>query len=141
MPGQSTSVEVGVPSPFFQSLHYVAMYGKTKELCSTISISSQALRSLKPTESIIQTDQVISAGAATDPVLPAAMSATTCQGSPDAVSCLRTLSTAKSTQQIHYFAGYLPSLLDFLESKYGSADVLTLLVPSSGSVHYSLSSK
>jgi hypothetical protein len=139
LPGQSITFSAKVLNPLKESLHFVAMYGKSKELCSTIHISSKVLRSMNHGDEVIQTDNVISAGAATEPVLSSGNNLNLCQNEKSAIDCLRALTLAKVTSpQIHYFAGYLPSVIDFLENKYGADDVLTLLVPHSGAVSYTL---
>jgi hypothetical protein len=145
LPGQTVTVEVDVDHPHDQSVHFEAMYGKSKEVCASIRVGSQSLRSLAAhsEDEVIDTDHVISAGAATEPMIPSGAALTSvCQNATTAIDCLRALTTNRTGgMQIHSFAGYLPSVLDFLESKYGGNDVLTLFVPHSGAVNYSIKRK
>ena len=123
LPGQTIKVEVDVDRPQDQSVHFEAMYGESKELCASVRVESQSLRSLAihDKNEVINTDHVISAGAATEPILPSGAALTNvCQNSAMAVDCLRALTTIReSGSQIHSFAGYLPSVLNYLETKYG----------------------
>jgi hypothetical protein len=142
LPGQKVTIDVGVPNEQQQSLHFVAMYGKSKELCSAIDVSSHAPRTLRYSDEIIQTDSVLNAGAFADPVIPSGSTSELCAGATNAIGCLRSLSSQKTgMQQIHYFSGYLPSVIDFLEIKYGAEDVLSLILPHSGAVKFSLKRK
>jgi hypothetical protein len=142
LPGQTISFEITMKNPNIESLHFVAMYGKTKEVCSTIDVQSHTLRTIYPNyDQLRGTDRVISAGQFTEPVVNTD-SDDVCANVPNAISCLRALSRERTDKkQIHYFAGYLPSLLNFLEGKYGADETLSLLVPTSGAVSFSLSRK
>jgi hypothetical protein len=140
LPGATITVSVNIPNPKGDSLHFEGMYGESKELCASISIGSHDLKWLSYGEQISNTDHVISAGAASEPALANNLNnANLCVGDKAAIDCLRTLTSTKSSgAQIHSFEGYLPSVINFLESKYGSDDVLTLSVPQGGAINYSL---
>jgi hypothetical protein len=143
LPGKSVTVQVPYPAAYSDSLHFEAMYGESKEACASISLPSTAFEKVDSMGEVIGKDDVIVAGAATQPAVPL-MSSTAyqhiCDGAAAAVNCLRLLSSAKTGPQIGYFPGYLPSVLSYLEGKYNAVDVQTLLIPTSGAVHYSLKS-
>lgn len=142
LPGQSVTVEVRLHNPRVESLHFVAMYGKSKELCAAVDIQSHALLAVYSGYGDARgNDKVISAGAFTEPVVDG-NSTGACAAAKDAVSCLRTLSVDRTDKkQIHFFGGYLPSLINFLEEMYGAQEALSLFVPAGGGVSYSLSRK
>jgi hypothetical protein len=139
LPGQSALFEISFKNSGFESIHFVAMYGKTKDVCSTIDLQSPKIEQLRNGYAEIQgNDRVIATGAFTDPTVPA-NAEVLCANASDAVNCLRTLSTERmDKKQIRYFGGYLPSVLNFLEGRYGPEDALSLIVPTSGAVTYSL---
>jgi hypothetical protein len=138
LPGQSTSVQVVVHDRSQASIHFVAMYGKSKDACAAIDLGSADLRDSSSGRTIKGTDRAISTGAFSAPSLPANVDASVCQGAADAISCLRTLSSPKSqASSIGYFRGYLPSVMNFLESRYGADDTQTLML-NGGSVSFSL---
>jgi hypothetical protein len=136
MPGQTITVPVNVPNPSNESVHFIAMYGKSKEACASVWIESQNLLDREHSG----TDNVISAGAATEPMIISSTNLQSiCQTAPGAIDCLRNLTSARASgAQIHSFAGYLPSVLNFLEVKYGPEDVLTLFIPQAGAVNYTI---
>lgn len=142
LPGQSETVTVKVADPFRQSVHFEAMYGLSKATCSVIDIDSRTLYSLALgwDQEVIRDDHAIDAGAFTDPALPPKSSpdhASACATAPSAIQCLRDLSVPAAEPQVKFFRGYLPSLLQLLEDRYGAAQVQQLLLPTSaGAVRY-----
>ncbi len=146
LPGESKVIEVRVASPRLQSIHFVSMYGKTKDVCASGFVGSHSMYALRQhiTSEILGKDNVIQTGAFLDPALPMDDEADSavCSGSADAISCLRELALPNSgISKIRFFNSYLPSLVSFLETKYGSADVLSLSVPTSGAVQFQLKLK
>ena len=141
LPGESKTFEIAVAKN--NTLHFVTMYGKTKDLCGVITVNRRDLRDVA--NHIVMSSQgeerVVASGGFADPVLPADGTAQNlCAQSTNAVQCLRELSVkAKGTTRT--FAGYLPSLVNFLEDSYGSEDVQTLLVPSAGAIQLAVELK
>lgn len=135
MPGESTTVEVEVQDPATQSVHFEAMYGKTKDLCSVGSVSGHSLIALQQhvVSEFIGKDDVLATGAFENP----RMKYGACAMTPNAVSCLRELSST-AQGRVGFFSGYLPSVVNFLESKYGAAEVQSLVIPTSGAAQFSL---
>ena len=90
-------------------------------------------------------DSVLQTGSFADPILPSqngAADANVCKGLNDAVSCLRSLAIAtQGASAIRFFVPYFPSVISFLESKYGSSDTGTLIIPTSGAVQFRLKLK
>lgn len=145
LPGQSQTIVVEVANPLTQSLHFEAMYGKSKDVCSVASINSHSLVALKQhvTAAIIQKDDTLLTGSFTNPVLPTGMSyldTSFCSTAVDAISCLRSLSKP-TNGKIHFFAGYSPSFISALENKYGADSVESLIFPTSGAVQIKLTLK
>lgn len=148
LPGESQTFEVEVNNINLESIHFETMYGKTKDVCGIGSVNSRDLVALKQhtTSEIIQNDKALLTGAFSAPALPAKVSANSsdkiCVESMNAVSCLRELSlVAIEPRRITYFAGYLPSLLSFLERKFGTEDLNSLLFLPSGAIQYRLKLK
>lgn len=147
LPGESLTVTVDVENPKQQSIHFEAMYGKTKDACAVGSVNSHTLTALSQhvTPEFIGRDNAVLTGAFNPPALPAGMTYldnSVCASATNAVNCLRELSTpAPADGKIHYFSDYFPSLVSALETKYGSADVQTLLFSSSGAVKLKLKLK
>lgn len=147
LPGESQTFEVEVVDTKQQSIHFESMYGKTKDVCGVGSINSHSLVALKQhvTSEIVQKDNTQLTGAFLAPIVPAGMSYhddEICSGAMNAVSCLRELSLPSSgNKRIQFFSGYLPSLLGFLEMKYGAQDLQTLLFLPSGAIQYKLKLK
>ena len=135
-PGAETSFEIDLRDR--QSLHFEAMYGRTKDLCAVIDIPAEQLRDLRANFSnvVIGRDKVLASGRFTDPIASADADSL-CQSSSNAISCLRALSFDASGP-IKFFVGYLPSLLTYLEEKYSAAEVQTLLVPTAGAVEFTV---
>lgn len=142
LPGKSVSVEISFETLGQESLHYVAMYGKSKEVCASIDVTADQVRLLyKGYSEVLGRDSVISAGAFTEPSVVADADAI-CASAGSAIGCLRALSTErKEKKQVHFFGGYLPSLLSFIEGKFGSEETLSLIIPTSGALSYSLNLK
>lgn len=136
LPGKSITVEIPMPTSKTQSVHFEAMYGKSKDTCASISIPAHRLGNGE----LIGRDEVVSTGAFTEPDVPA-YATNVCDKAAAAVDCLRLLASPRIDGQISYFPGYLPSVLTYLEGKYGAGDVQTLLIPTSGAVHYRLKMK
>lgn len=138
MPGESRTIEVDVHDPSNQSVHFEAMYGKTKDLCAAGGISGHSLLALKQhaVNGYVGKDDVLATGTFADPVV----GHYSCSMAMNAVGCLRELSAA-SSGTIHYFSSYLPSILSFLEGKFGATETQSLIVPSSGGVRFTLELK
>ena len=136
-PGQTTSIELTIPSRKLNSFHLEAMYGKTVETCAVINISEQQLKLFKKgmITSVQGQDKVLDAGVR---ALPNAQDILMeCDSENDAISCLRKV----SGEEISFIRPYvrpLPSVLNELESRYGSTDVLSTLAPIQGGIHYVL---
>jgi hypothetical protein len=135
LPGESKSIEIEITNPSTQSIHFEAMYAKTKDLCAVGSIDGHTLVALQQhaVSEYVSKDDVLATGAFTDP----AVGHYPCQMSTNAVSCLRELSMPTQAK-IHFFTGYLPSVVNLLESKFGAAETQSLLIPTSGAVQFSL---
>ena len=133
--------------PLKQSIHFEAMYAKTKDVCAVQGIGSHNLYALQQhvTANVTGNDQALLTGAFTDPVIPMGrnyLDQQVCAGQMDAISCVRSLSQpAMAPAKIRAFAGYLPSLPMLLENKYGAADALTLQIPPSGAVRFDVQLK
>lgn len=146
-PGETRAVEVEVLNPQQQSLHIETMYGKSKDACGIGSVNSHSLFALKQhvTAEIIENDDAVLTGAFVDPVLPPGMTyldPSVCPAAMNAVSCLRELSAPNAgNARVRFFAGYFPSLISALETKYGSTDVQTLLLPTSGAIQFKIKLK
>ena len=143
MPGESRTVEVEVTDPTKQSLHFETMYGKTKDTCGVGAVNGHSLTALlqHATSEVIGKDDVLVTGAFEAPIVPLAQSYA-CAQAKDAVSCLRELAApAMMSGKIRFAPAYLPSVLDFLETKYGATDVGTLVIPAGGAIRVSLTLK
>lgn len=147
LPGESRTIDVAVEYPWIESLHFEGMYGKTKDTCSVGLIDSTVIAALMNhrLREFVGRDSVLQTGSFTDPTLPSqngAADANVCKGLTDAVSCLRSLALAtQGTATIRFFAPYFPSVVSFLESKYGTSDTETLIIPTSGAVQFRLKLK
>ncbi|MCB0361644.1 MAG: hypothetical protein KDD35_02935 [Bdellovibrionales bacterium] len=147
LPGKSITVEIEVKSPRYQSIHFEAMYGKTKDICGVGSFNSHSLVALKQhlTSEVIQRDSTLVTGAFSEPDLKGGIdyfNSGPCSSAIDALACLREISEPASNKGvIRFFSGYLPSLLNALEAKYGSTDVQGLIIPSSGAIQLKLKLK
>lgn len=140
MPGQSASIIVEVNDPKKESLHFEAMYGKTKDTCAVASVNSHTLVALSQhvtAEAVIH-DSAVVTGAFNDASLPVGMTyldPTACPTATDAIGCIRELATPVSgTAVVRAATGLFPSLVTALEQKYGAAQVPSLLVPTGGAV-------
>ena len=145
MPGETRTVDVEVKDIRNQSLHFEAMYGKTKDVCAVGSFSSHNLIALRQhvTSDILANDRVLQTGFFTNPTLPEDRTTeATCANAASAIDCLRELSSPRTGKTfVRFFLGYLPSLTQFLEKKYGADDVQTLALPTSGAVQFHLTLK
>ncbi len=145
-PGETRMIEVVVPSPRWQSIHFESMYGNTKDACASGFVGSHNLFALKRhiASEIIGKDNVIQTGAFLDPILPVDdhKNPAVCSQAENSISCLRELALPNSgVAKIRFFNSYLPSLVSFLETKYSSADVLNLSLPTSGAIQFQLKLK
>ncbi len=137
LPGASAQVMLKVGSLEKQNLRFLAMYGKTIDACSVIDISSfDLIHAVRLNHGVRGVDQVISTGAFSDPVVPEFLTSY-CESEKDAVSCLRMLSMETTGGKIRFFRPYLPSVVNFLENKYGAEDVLSLSL-NNGNVSFEL---
>ena len=147
MPGESRVVEVDVANFQAQSIHLETMYGKTKDTCGVAAISSHSLVALKQhlISEVIIKDNTVLTDAFVDPTLPRGMTyldPSICPAAMNAISCVRELAAANTKKaQVRFFAGYSPSLIMALESKFGAADVQTLIFPTSGAIQLKLKLK
>lgn len=144
-PGESRMVELEVLEPLEQSIQFETMYGKTKDTCAIGMFGSHSLYALKQhvTSDIYGKDQAVQTGVYLNPMTANdSMSTSICSAASDAVSCLRELSLPnKANAKVQFSSPYLPSVLNFLETKYGAAEVQSLLIPSSGAVQLHLKLK
>ena len=134
LPGQTISVD------FFtgrsgQSVHFVAMYGKTKDTCSVIDLSRAILKETHEGPST-GVDRAVATGAFSDPAVPQGNSGV-CAAANDAIGCIRLLTQPIQQASIRFFPGYLPSVLDYVEALFGASSVTPLLLQG-GAVTYSL---
>lgn len=129
MPGESRTFEVVVADPSAQSLHFEAMYGKTKDVCAVVDVGSHSLVALKQhvTSSVLVADQALNSGAFADPAVPGQsyLDPSVCMAD-SAVGCLRDLAQA-DMGRVRAFGGYLPSVLMAIEMKYGAKETQSLL--------------
>lgn len=146
-PGETKTIEVEVQDPLHQSIHFEAMYGKTKDVCAVGTIGSHQLIALRQhvTSSYQTKDNVVQTGAFLDPSLPAGatyLDSNACESETSAIGCLRKLALPNpESPKIRFFSSYLSSLQMFLETKYGAKETQSLIVPSSGAVAVQLSLK
>lgn len=138
LPGQSITAAISLNDPSAEGIHFEAMYGKTKDVCAIASINSHSLYALKQhvTPMTVVKDNVVTTGAFLNPVVQDEdYGNRMCANAKDAVSCLRELALANTgAKTVRFFSGYFPSVVNFLEKKYGSEDTQTLLFPTSGAV-------
>lgn len=141
-PGESRTFEITVDEKNIQGVHFETMYGKTKDVCGLITINRHALVSVKQhvVSSVTGNDRVVLSGSFTEPVVTANAEAL-CTDAMSGVDCLRALSSAQVGQKIRSFSGYLPSVLNYLEVRYGAEDALSLLVPTAGAIQYKVELK
>ena len=140
LPGQSQTIEIEVPS--FTNLNFIAMYGKSKDVCGSLSIEAKDLLVLKKhiQNEAKGRENVIITGAFTVPSLPSGgknEAMQICSNALSGVDCLRALSSPKEKGHIGKFLGYLPSLESFIESSYGTQDMSQLVISPSGAVEIS----
>lgn len=132
LPGQSITFEFHTKH---KNIYVETMYGKTKDLCGVVSFKNLKNLKLFQYSRISANDRVIRTGKFSAPYLM--KNEVRCNDESSAVSCLRSLS-ADSSGTIQYFSGYLPSILNFLELKYGGEEVLSLQVPTAGTIEANL---
>lgn len=146
-PNESTSFEITVDDPKTQSIQFETMYGKTKDVCATVSAGSHGLYALKNhvTTALTGKDSAIVTGAFTEPSLPSGqtyLDDAACASSPDAISCLRELSRPMTgTARVRPFSPYFASLQMLLERKYGADQTAALLFADSGAVTFEIKLK
>lgn len=137
-PGETIEVVVPVLKGEVQSVHFEAMYGKTKDSCATLNIDARDLTTASAGEAVSGRDEVLATGAFQDPAL-ASDNMETCTTAAAAVDCLRQIAgPAMMSPRVRFFPGYLPSVVNFLETHYGAKDVQTLLIPTSGAVKFQI---
>lgn len=107
--------------------------GKIMFNANGVSLQNVSLRS----ELQVQDLYVFSFSSEFDPKLMRKMDYDACSGASSGIDCIRSISTAVVGGKIHSFSGYLPSLLNYLEMRFGADDVKSLLIPNA-SVTYSL---
>lgn len=141
LPGESKDIVIEVSNSAKQSIHIEAMYGKTKDVCAVGYIGGHNLYAVesKVFSDYFAKDSVVGSGAFLEPVVTTSAA---CSSAKDAVSCLRELAAPNTEKQaLHFFSAYLPSVLDFLETKYGANEVQPLLIPSAGALQIRLQLK
>jgi len=140
LPGETKSIEITAPKKHLRSINIETMYGNTKDTCAVVNIDRFELHKLKHHRvyEVVGHDRVLSTGAFSDPTLEDADNK--CNSAPNAVTCLRNLSEA-GDNIVRFFPDYLPSVLNFLEENFGVDQTLSLLVPTSGALRYSLKLK
>jgi hypothetical protein len=142
LPGDSLYVEVEVQDPRRQAIHFETMYGKSKDLCAVGSANSHGLYALQlhATQELVGKDDVLQTGAFLDPVRPGDSEypdPDACGGAMNAVSCLREVALPNpNPAKVRFFSAYSPSLLTYLETRFGAEDVSTLQLPSSGALRF-----
>lgn len=142
MPGESRAVEINVQNPSEQSIHFEAMYAKSKDTCAVGSINAHTLVALKQhvTSAFLGTDQALQSGAFADPALPMGMTyldQTVCTMQNSAVDCVRSLAQPEmGAKRIRFFNSYLSSLNMLLERKYGALETAALNIPGAGAVRF-----
>ncbi|MCB0393309.1 MAG: hypothetical protein KDD25_02045 [Bdellovibrionales bacterium] len=137
LPGDERIVTIKISNPAKESIHIESMYGKTRDTCASTTVSSHSLVALKQhvLDVALVQDVAVQSGAFLDPVLPEYPVQADCEDKDSAVACLRTFAALNEDEaKIRFFRPYLPNVLDFLVTKYGAADVLTLSVPTAGAV-------
>ncbi len=137
LPGQTFELRLPI-SNRGQSIHFEAMYGKTKDTCAVYNLNTRHLaRFMDMTVPlVVDKDEVVSTGAFLDPAISAGHSVgDVCQAAASAVDCLRLLAEVNQNEnKIRFFPGYLPSVLNALEEKYDAQDVQSLMIPTSGAL-------
>lgn len=135
MPGQSIEVEIPVRNGY-RSIHFEAMYGKTKDACAVFNVTARELSTMVGGEILVGRDEVLASGSFTDPMIPKDTTGL-CANTASAVDCLRDLAHPVANEaKVRFFPGYLPSVLNFLEDRYGSADTQSLSIPTSGALRF-----
>ncbi len=136
--GESKTFEVQVDGKNVNGIHFETMYGKTKDLCGVFSVNRHSLTALSShiVSQVAGKDQVVLSGGFTEPTLTP-YSEAHCESATKAVDCLRAMAAPiMGMNTVRSFNGYLPSVIQFLEDHYGSAEALTLLVPTAGAIRF-----
>lgn len=139
MPGETRTIMVKVKNPMKEAIHFETMYGKSADVCGTISVSGAQLAHLAyhPGQQLEGRDTVLRTGAYLPPALPAD-TAGLCEDD-NAVSCLRTLSAENTgVKYVQFFRPYLPRVLSFLDEKFGAVETDSLVIPTSGAISFTL---
>lgn len=138
-PGETKTFMIKVKSPRLDNLHFETMYGRSKDICGVFSISRSLLQKLQFNRyrKLSGKDDVVRTGRFLSPILPQD-TAETCR-EMSATACLRSLSQdAIPVKTIEFFRPYLPSVLSFLDERYGSEEVDTLLIPTGGAIRFTI---
>lgn len=141
-PGQSSTFQIKVSSPQTSSVHFVAMYGMTKDTCAAIDISNAQLSLLtaQTNSQINGIDRAVSTGMYSNAAVVSSSSCT----SGTVVDCLRSLSTSTPSGTIRFFSPYLSTVTGFLETAFpaarqaSGAPITQNLILTGGEVTYSV---
>lgn len=138
-PAGNVTVQFEASAVHGKDLYAVAMYGKTKDTCSYATIPADAVAAIAHghVKVFATTDQALVTGAFQYPSINEEANRL-CESESTAIGCLRGLSAIKDpVGKVSAFSAYLPSVLRYLEERYGSAEVQSLVFPSSGGVRFS----
>ena len=142
LPGASRSTQFRATPRDFNGLHFVAMYGKTKDTCATISVGKVELwAAAGGAPHVVEgSDRVIATGAFREAVLPTGERGDAiCANQNSAVDCLRQLAIpADGAALVRAGRAYLPSVTHFLESRYGAEDTQSVIFSTAGALSYRL---
>lgn len=139
LPGSSQTFIVPVNRPGRESIYLESMYGLSKDTCASAQIGSHSLTALKVRASnqVTVRDNVVVSGAFLSSRLPTDPynRYDICAQQNQAVACLRELAgpeTDNSRNKVRFASQLLPSVIHFLEEKYGTDQVQNLLIPQAG---------
>lgn len=137
MPGESVVVNLPADLMASQAVHYESMYAKTKDTCSTFTVTGDELLAVShgAEKDFHSNEKVLASGAFLD---PAGSQGASCSGAAAAVDCLRLFTAINSAPRVRYFPGYIPSVLNFLEVKYGATETQALILPTAGAVNFTV---
>jgi len=143
LPGKSVSVDIKIWNPYFSSLQFEAMYGKTVDICAIGLVKGPELFMIQAgwSDRYEGRDTVVTSGAYTAPIK--ASPRQICDA-PSAVACLRSLSNMippGQSAQVKAFQGYLPSVLQLIEDDYSAEEAQSLLIPTSGALQITVRRK
>lgn len=135
MPGASLEVTLPMELTANQAVHYESMYVDTKDVCSVVTVTGEQIMAMTAgsQKDFHNEEKVLLSGAFKDPVVTMN---TRCDQAAKSIDCLRMLTAENPAPKIRYFPGYLPSVLHFLESKYGAAGTQPLLLPTQGTLNF-----